>query len=409
MNTRTRTSRIALALATLMGLTGTVAQSTAQRIPARDIRIQQPTIDPRLKNIRIPVALATHTVIATGVADAFWSPAFNEVALATASGGSVYGVVSGTAVSIPGIPLAFDNDGDRMLLRTTTDSTVILNLPTRAAVRSIFRSGTFGSFSNDGGKVVAGPSGSFADRNGITRVWSVTTGQELFKLGSNFTQSFNDPNQVQGVNVTRFPEFSPDGSRLLLLHSQGNATANSVDAPTRAEVYNTVTWARVANVSMAPNDDIRIAHYSRDNSKILVAGSRVQVHNPSNGAMISTMNVGSPINSADFDGSGSQVVTATYDAKFQVWNTSNGSLVRTIEQVNGASTSNLYAAAFSPNGSRIMTVVGNKVKIWNAADGALLQTFDHNSPVRIARWRPSGDGVLTIEITGGRVHTWKVG
>lgn len=409
MNPRTLDIRIAIIAATLIGLTASAVETKGQRIPGQDIRIQQPKVDPRLRNIRIPLALAQHTVIASGIADAFWSPSFNEIALSGAGGGSVYGIVTGNTVSLPGTPLGFDNDGSRMLLRTGTDSTLVWGLSTRSVIRSVFRSGSIGSFSNDGGRIVVGPGGSFPAGNGITRVWSVATGQELFKLGSNFSGSFNDPNQVLGVNVTRNPEFSPDGARLLVLHSQGNATANSVDAPTRAEIYNTSTWARLVGISMSPDDDIRFGRFSRDNTRILVAGSRVQIHDASNGAMISRMLVGSPINSVEFNSNGSQILTATHDAKYQVWNASTGALIRTIEQVSGVSTSSLYTASFSPNGSRIMTVVGNRVRIWSAADGTLLQTFDHNSMVRVARWRPSGDGILTIEIQGGRVHTWRVG
>jgi len=408
MKTHSTAAYITMMVGTVLGITATFSTTVAQPLPSRDIRIQQPRIDPRGRSISGPIRLAAHTVIGNNVSNAFWSPAFNEIALSGQTN-AVYSTVTGNSVVLPANPQAFNSDGGRLVLRTSTDSTVVWDLRSRSAVVRFFRSGALVSFDRNDGKVVAGPGGNaLFGGGGITRVWSMATGQQIFSLGFNSNQSFNDPNQQVTINATANPEFSPNGARLLLTHAMGTATANSVNAPARAEIFDATSWNRLATISMAGEDRVNIARWSRDNSKVLVAGSNVQVHNATNGSLIASININRTINSAEWNATGSRIVTATDDARFQVWDAATGSLVRTVEQLTGVSTSFLYSASFSPNGNRIMTTVNRTVKIFDATSGALLQTFDHGSPVRVARWRPSSDGILTIETVGGRAHTWKV-
>ena len=407
MKKQNRLSSLALASIALVATALTPRAAFPQPIPSRDLRVVQPAGIDRLRNTRFPIALGAHTVIGSNISDAFWSPGFNEIAIA-GSTNSIYSVHNGTTTALPAVPQAWSTDGSRLALRTTTDSTIIWNAASHTTTIRFFKNSGTAFWNQNDSRVVSGPSPGvpFGGVGGITRVWSVATGGELFKLGSNNNQNFNDANQQNAVNLTMSPEWSSDGNRLLLLHTTGTATANTNNTMTRAEVYEGASWQRILSVSMA-NSNATIAHFSPDNAMILMAESTLEVRNASTGALLKTMPVNSTINSASWNNNGTRIVTATFNARYQLWDVSTGALVRTLDQAN-VSTSSLFTAAFSPNGNRVMTVLGTKVKIFDTNTGTLLQTFEHASPVRVAKWRPSGDGVLTIEITGLRGHVWKV-
>jgi WD40 repeat protein len=240
----------------------------------------------------------------------------------------------------------------------------------------------------------------------ITRVWDAASGAQLFKLGFRSSQNANDPNQQINTDAVGSPEWSNDGTKLLVVRMAG--TNSNVSG--MAQIHDAANGNRLVQIfpTNAPDPLANIAHWSPDNTKILLAGTNLEIHNATSGALIRKIDLNNDINSAEWSPNGAQIVTATQAAKFQVWDAATGALIRTLEQP-AVSTSQDYKAAFSPNGGKIMTVIGSKVKIWDAASGTLLQTFDHGSPVRIARWRPSSDGVLTIEITGGKARAWRVG
>ena len=54
------------------------------------------------------------------------------------------------------------------------------------------------------------------------------------------------------------------------------------------------------------------------------------------------------------------------------------------------------SVAFSPDGARVLSGEGNKVKLWDAATGQLLRTFEgHSMSVRSVAFSPDGTRVLS--------------
>jgi WD40 repeat protein len=396
-----------LLMTAVISLAASPEESQAQPTPSvtnRTVEIRRPAAN---LTARIVIPLADHTILGNGIQDAFWSPDFNAIAL-SGQNNSIYSLVSGsTPVALPAPPAAWSTEGDRLVLRTNTDSMLVWKVATRTTILSLVRSGAVATWDTPDNKVAAGPSTGIATSGGITRVWSAITGQELFKLGSTNSQNFNDANQQVGVNMATNPEWNSTGTRLLLIRTTGTAGAVTSNTGSSAEIYDATNWTRLANLVLANSDQVKIAHFSRDDSKVVLAGSNVEIRNAATGALIKRIEINNAINSAEWKPDGTQILTATHDAKYQLWDATTGALVRTLEQA-AVSTSSNYKAAFSPNGQKILTVIGSKVKVWKASDGTLLQTFDHGSAVRLARWRPSSDGILTIESTGSRGHTWRV-
>jgi WD40 repeat protein len=400
-----RNSHGFLLLIAVIGLAASPEESQAQPVPtSRTTEIRQTA--PSL-TARVAIPLADHTILGNGIQDAFWSPDFNAIAV-SGQNNSIHNLISGsTPVALPAPPVAWSTEGDRLLLRTNTDSMLIWKASTRSTILSLVKSGPFATWDTPDNKVAAGSTLGGINSGGITRVWSAITGQELFKLGSTNSQNFNDANQQVGVNMATNPEWNNTGTRLLLIRTSGTTGAVTSNTGSSAEIYDAKSWTRLVNLLLTNPDQVKIAHFSPDDSKVVLAGSNVEIRNAATGALIKKIDINNTINSAEWKPDGTQIVTATHDARYQVWNASTGSLVRTLEQAS-VSTSSNHKAEFSPNGQRILTVIGNKVKVWKASDGTLLQTFDHGSAVRLARWRPSNDGILTIESTGSRAHTWKV-
>lgn len=403
MNTRSR--RSLLLLTAVAALIGRYDESTAQpTIPTRTAEIRQTTPNLGGQRARVPVSLPDRTFLGSGFTNVFWSPDLNEVALGGQTS-SIYSFTTrSTALTLPATPRSWSNDGNKLLLEAAGDSMLVWNLASRTTRVSLVKKGALASFNRDDSKVVAGPDRKSIHPGGTTRVWSVATGQEIFRLGAVGNQNFNDNNQQINVDVTSNPEFSPNGSKLLLLRASGSASTSSSPG-SGVEIYDATSWQRTAAFGLTGSDGVNIAHWSPDNSKVLVAGSNVEIHNASTGALIRKIEIGNRITSAEWNHNGSQIVTATHNAKYQIWDASTGSLLKTLESPS-VSTSDQYTASFSPDGRKVATILDKKVKVWDAATGSLLQTFDHIRIVKSALWRPSSDGMLTLN--GSDAIVWKV-
>jgi WD40 repeat protein len=92
---------------------------------------------------------------------------------------------------------------------------------------------------------------------------------------------------------------------------------------------------------------------------------------------------------------GTKIITSSSDG-VDIWDGESGRLVQELtNEIGGAN-----YTAWSPDGERVLTAnLDNTVRIWEAASGQLLAVLaGHNGPVDYAVWDPSGKFVLTASL-----------
>ena len=89
-----------------------------------------------------------------------------------------------------------------------------------------------------------------------------------------------------------------------------------------------------------------------------------------------------PCSSAAFSPDGSRIVTASGDKTARIWDAASAKEIAVLRGHDGA----VYSAAFSPDGSRIVTASGDKTaRIWDAASAkeiAVLRGHDERREFR---------------------------
>ena len=78
---------------------------------------------------------------------------------------------------------------------------------------------------------------------------------------------------------------------------------------------------------------------------------------------------------AAFSPDGARILTASTDQTAKLWDAASGKLIASFEPIRMGQ---LFHAAFSPDGARILTAsADNTAKLWDAASGKLIASFDH--------------------------------
>ncbi len=99
-------------------------------------------------------------------------------------------------------------------------------------------------------------------------------------------------------------------------------------------------------------------------------------------------------NSAKYNATGTQVVTASGDETARIWDAQSGELIHILE----GHKSYVYSAEFNAEGSQIVTASGDKTaRIWDIESGELLHTLEgHYGDVYSAEFNPAGTQVVTV-------------
>jgi hypothetical protein len=96
--------------------------------------------------------------------------------------------------------------------------------------------------------------------------------------------------------------------------------------------------------------------------------------------------------SAAYSPDGSRIVTASQDKTARVWDARTNAQVALLSGHDGV----VGSAAYSPDGSRIVTASQDKTaRVWDARTGAQLAVFSHGDAVEAAAYSPDGTRIVT--------------
>jgi WD40 repeat protein len=183
--------------------------------------------------------------------------------------------------------------------------------------------------------------------------------------------------------------FSPDGK--LLASGGREGTVKLWDMAT-GTVLRTLTGARgVASLDFTP-DGTTLARGT---------GSAVELWDPQTGTLRRTLR---GVLYIALSSDGKTLAGGGVDGAVTLWDVATGQVVRTLP----ASTGQIIALAFSPDGSTLASAVfgqGGEVRLWDLPSGALRRTFRTVGPSRLVAFSPDGR-ILATPANGGTVRLW---
>ena len=102
------------------------------------------------------------------------------------------------------------------------------------------------------------------------------------------------------------------------------------------------------------------------------------------------------VSSAAFSPDGSRIVTASDDNTARIWDAATGKEIAVLRGHDGS----VNSAAFSPDGSRIVTASEDKTaRIWDAATGKEIAVLrGHDGAVNSAAFSPDGSRIVTASV-----------
>ena len=235
------------------------------------------------------------------------------------------------------------------------------------------------AYSADGTQILT------ASEDGTARVWDAATGTELLAL--------RHPSAVTDA------AFSVDGSRILTASREGGTI---------------IVWDRATGEEQLAlhHRSVNTAAFSPDGSRIVTAGGRAaQVWDAGTGAGLMPLSQRMPLSkrwyeprSAVFSPDGSTIVTSAWRGWLLIWDAASGTISRRLRGTMGTE------AAVSPDGRRIVAIDGKDAQVWDLhrrGQQSVLTLKGHNEDVRsavdLASAAFSPDG--SIIMTAGRDRT----
>jgi WD40 repeat protein/serine/threonine protein kinase len=191
--------------------------------------------------------------------------------------------------------------------------------------------------------------------------------------------------------------FSPDSSRIVTAYRWGNVIKVWDTASAKQLLSSSNPAGGIDSISFSP-DGTRIVAASKDKTAMVwdAVGSRVYTQLEGHKGAV---------DSAVFSPDCKLVLTAGRDNTAMVWDAESGRLLTTLIHYPGLA-DKIYSAAFSPDGTRIVTSGNNSAKLWETATGKLLFSFDI-SRLLSALFSPDGKLIATTS-WDGKAKIWDV-
>jgi WD40 repeat protein len=283
------------------------------------------------------------------------------------------------------VSAAFSPDGSRMATASWDNTARIWDAATGkeiAVLRGHKESVNSAAFSPDGSRIVT------ASRDNTARIWDAATGKEIAVLRGH-------------RNAVTSAAFSPDGSRVVT--ASEDKTARLWDAARGKKI--TVLRGHKYHLSSAA--------FSPDGSRIVTASEdkTARIWDAARGKKIAVLRGHEGyVNSAAFSPDGSHIVTASWDRTARIWDIAGGKrnpgrrlrfffvsrAINTEIAVLRDHGNNVTSAAFSPDGSRIVTASEDKTaRVWNVASNKIAVLRGHENFVECAAFSRDGSRIVT--------------
>ncbi len=169
-----------------------------------------------------------------------------------------------------------------------------------------------------------------------------------------------------GAAIIYGASFSPDGARVATAYRGGRREARVWD----------VTTGRLHATLAAPGGSNTVA-FAPDGERLLVCGlGKAVVWMIDGPRALLTLPVNPSASPAGvFSSDGTRIMTWSWNEPPQVWDARTGSLITTVAIDTEAEELSWSDAAFSPDGSHIVTGHIEHARVWDAASGSLLRTL----------------------------------
>jgi WD40 repeat protein len=346
------------------------------------------------------------------VRSAVFSPDGSRVVTASNDGTArIWNTISGNEITVlrghkdSVLSAAFSPDGSRIVTAAWDSTARIWDAQDGKALAILYHKPEYkvasARFSPDGSRIVTASNFTGTVRRGgektevtigLATIWDAASGNKIAVLEEN-------------NRVVWSADFSPDGSRIVITLSDGTARFWDVASGNETPVI-LGDVGRILSAAFSP-DGSRIVITVNDGTTRFwdVAGGK----NNKVGVLRGHEN---EVNSAVFSPDGSRIVTASGDGTARIWDAQDGKEVL-ILRTRGA-----RSVAFSPDGSRIVTASGDGIaRIWDAASGKGIAHLrnEQRLPVFIvdpnslnsAAFSPDGSRVVTAS-NDGTARIWNV-
>jgi len=222
----------------------------------------------------------------------------------------------------------------------------------------------------------AGPYLLTAGNDGRARIWQLDEGREMFSA----------PGTVAAL--------SPDAKRVVV--------ANEANSPGKLSIYAVDSGAKVADF-VSGNDLHTALSYTPDGTQIVAAASNgtIRLHG-ADGVLRKILNGHkAAVSGLAFAADGRFTVSASDDATIRVWETDDPDVMVYFPAGNKS----LWAARFSPDGSRVAIGGSGGVEVFDAHTARQLLTIPTQTNVIDLDFSPDGTEIATGE-ESGVVHVW---